>query len=285
MLFLPNTYILAHTPVEKPDLSIPTQIAPAYFGPNAFPVPDMLDGTTSARWSIELYSDHYIGVIPQLQTEYTTDIFFRLRMPLFTHRANLVVFGNIFEYFNTPQSVNAYRRVSYNRNTTGTLTGDFYVSTDFMIFTQEKNHINLTIRAALKSASGGMYEYARYYDNAGYYFDATLGRAFYRPQSTIIKVALSTGFLCWQTDNGRQNDAVMYGVKTILDIKKFSFSAEYGGYVGWEKDGDAPMTLKLDVAYRIKDFSINAGYQAGLMDYPFHRARIGATYYFDIKTK
>ena len=34
---------MAQTDIEQPNLGVPSKIAPAYFGPNAFPVPDMLD--------------------------------------------------------------------------------------------------------------------------------------------------------------------------------------------------------------------------------------------------
>ena len=44
----------AQTSLELSDLSIPSKIAPAYFGPNAFPVPEMSDGTTSSGWKAEI---------------------------------------------------------------------------------------------------------------------------------------------------------------------------------------------------------------------------------------
>jgi hypothetical protein len=208
----------------------------------------------------------------------------RLRIPLFTPRANFVVYGNVFEYFRTPKSVNQFRRVKYGGDVLRkSLVGDIYVSTDIMLLTQQKNYIDLALRAALKSASGGMYEYARYYDGPGYFFDATFGRTInFAYDDMSVKFALSGGFLCWQTDNGRQNDAVMYGAKTVFNVKKFSLSAEYSGYVGWENLGDAPIVLRIDAAYKFSNLAINCGYQAGLMDYPFHRARLGLTYYFNL---
>ena len=47
----------AQTSMAKPDLSIPSLVAPGYFGPNAFPVPDMSDGTVSTSVKAELYGD------------------------------------------------------------------------------------------------------------------------------------------------------------------------------------------------------------------------------------
>ncbi|MBR2608885.1 MAG: hypothetical protein IKC68_04070, partial [Bacteroidales bacterium] len=125
------------------------------------------------------------------------------------------------------------------------------------------------------------YEYARYYDSPGYFFDAAFGRGFSVADGDVVmRVALSGGFLCWQTDNGRQNDAVMYGALFSLACGPFTFRTQYGGYVGWEAMGDAPMTLRADLGWAFGDFSLNAGYQVGFNHWPFHQFRLGVSYSF-----
>ena len=47
----------AQVPTVAPDLSVPTEIAPAFFGPNALPVIDMLDGRTQRQLRVELAGD------------------------------------------------------------------------------------------------------------------------------------------------------------------------------------------------------------------------------------
>lgn len=42
LLLMLEGVCLAQTSLSVSDLSVPTKIAPAYFGPNAFPVPDMM---------------------------------------------------------------------------------------------------------------------------------------------------------------------------------------------------------------------------------------------------
>lgn len=51
---------MAQTSLDVSDLSVPTKIAPAYFGPNAFPVPDMMSGRTSSVWKLEAYADIFV---------------------------------------------------------------------------------------------------------------------------------------------------------------------------------------------------------------------------------
>ena len=106
--------------------------------------------------------------------------------------------------------------------------GDVYVSTDIQLLKARKFTPDITLRAAIKTASGGSFEKARYYDNPGYFFDMSVGKSLYfgkgktfpYADATDAKMELrfagSAGFLCWQTDNGRQNDAVMYGLQMFI---------------------------------------------------------------------
>ena len=278
-IFIVST-IAAQTSLDISDLSVPSKIAPGYFGPNAFPVPEMSDGTTSARWKAELYSDHFRGTLGEPGDDYTTDIFARLTIPLFSPRANLVIWGPLYEFFHSGTSVNGYRRIPYEGDVDYHTPGDIYVSTEFQPLVYEQHGVDMTVRAVLKSASGDRYEYARYYDSPGYFFDATFGRGFTLSEKVVTRIALSGGFLCWQTDNGRQNDAVMYGALASLAAGPASLKVQYGGYVGWERDGDCPMTLRADLAWAFGDMSLTAGWQMGFQDWPFQQLRIGVQYQF-----
>lgn len=280
MLLVTAGVLQAQTSLGLPDLSTPTKIAPAYFGPNAFPVPEMSDGTASARWKAELYSDHFFGTVSHRGDDYTADIFARLTVPLFSPRVNLVVWGPVYEFFHSGPSVNAYRRLPYAGDVDYHTPGDIYISTDFQTLLQKKHGVDMMLRAALKSASGDRYEYARYYDSPGYFFDASFGREFVFSDLLAFRVALSTGFLCWQTDNGRQNDAVMYGALASLTAGPVVLRTQFGGYVGWEREGDAPMTVRMDAKWGIGDFAVGMGWQMGLADWPFHQFRIGVEYEF-----
>ena len=72
-----------------------THISTRYFGPNAFPIPDMLDGRVSPDLKIELAGDWYKG----FDHDHTADAFFRLYIPLFTRRVNLTVWMPIQEWY------------------------------------------------------------------------------------------------------------------------------------------------------------------------------------------
>ena len=75
-----------------------TLIAPKYFGPYAFPVPDVSDGMVHGSLYAELSCD---GVAGRLSSEpdYTLCPTFRLAVPLWTDRVNLLIYGDIHEFY------------------------------------------------------------------------------------------------------------------------------------------------------------------------------------------
>lgn len=273
----------AQTPIVKPNLGIPSKIGPAYFGPNAFPVPDMLDGRTIEQLKVELYADGFVGTTTDnLGDDLTADLFVRLTIPLFTPRANLTVWMPIFEYFQTSAEVNALRRLPHTGDLAGFDSGDVYVSADVSLLSQEKYGIDLAARTVLKTASANRFAEGRCYDAPGYFFDVAAGREFRLNSESSLRTALSTGFLCWQTDNGRQNDAVMYGLLVAFTRGRFMIDSCYGGYIGWEGYGDCPMTLKTSLGYSFGRLQLRLAHQMGLHDWPYHQLRLGVTYLFDV---
>lgn len=278
---------IAQVDIVRPNMGSKTKIAPAYFGPLAFPVPDMLDGRTSSGLRVELYGDCFLGTTTSSVTDdITADIFARLTIPLFTPKVNLTVWMPIVEYYYSTPEVNAYRRVSHEGVLRGVQSGDVYVSIDVRLLSQERHHLDITARAVLKTASANDFAQARCYDSPGYYFDVAFGRELLpKNKDNDFRVAVSSGLLCWQTDNGRQNDAIMYGLKLAYRHKSFMIDTTFGGYYGWERYGDAPMTLKTNLSYRLGDLTLNLAHQVGFKDWPFHQIRVGATYTFDILSK
>ncbi len=289
MLILTSFPLHAQTSLESSSLAVPTCISPYYFGPNAFAIPDMLDGTTERDLRVEVVADHFAG----FEKDKTTDVAFKIQIPLFTERANLSVWMPVMEWYENTLERQQTCRLQDSVALRGCLAGDVYVSTDIWALQSERHWVDLTVRAAIKSASGGGYTEARYYDNPGYFFDVTLAKPIRFKDSFLeeLRFAVSTGFLCWQTDNGRQNDAVMYGAMIKLKTKHFTLSETFGGYAGWEGRDckvqkeiahDCPMSLKTNLTAHYKQFEVLFQYQYGLQDWPFHQFRVGVAYNFDV---
>ena len=280
-LLLLSPGVRAQVPVVKPDRSVSTKIAPAYFGPNAFPVPDMSDGRPRRGVYAELAGDYFRGRLADGQ-DVTWDAFMHVSLPLWTPRATLELWIPATEWWDFSPAVAAARRLPAERHR-GHDMGDVYVCTSLHLLEGRDNawRPDILARAVLKSASGGHFGEARFYDCPGYYFDLTVGEGF-RSDGFVreCRLALSTGFLCWQTDNGRQNDAVMGGALASLETDWFTLGAELGGYFGWENDGDRPVRARVRLDVHPREASVHPFVQcgAGLADFPVTQIRAGVAW-------
>lgn len=298
VLLLICTSAAALVPIDKPNLRDDTGIAPMYFGPNAFPVPDMLDGRVQNHLRVEIAGDGYFG----FYGDKTVDAFARVFIPLFTDRVNLTIWMPVMEWYQMTPERQRVCRLQDSVAISGHGAGDAYFSTDIQILRDKKWAPDIALRAACKSASGGQYELARYYDCPGYFIDLSLGKSWYlgdkergdeakgeddkaRGEGVELRLAGSAGFLCWQTDNGRQNDAVMYGLQLLMKSQYVSLRTTWSGYVGWENMGDHPMVIKGRLSGHAMSFEPYVEYQYGIKDYPFHMVRIGLAYNINILKK
>lgn len=253
------------------------RISPLYFGPNALPVPDMLDGRVSEKLYAEVAYDFYKG----FYGDRTQDINVKLNIPLFTPRVNLTVWMPVIEFYhNTPRSL--AHQASLDQKVKGKEFGNVYVTTDIHVFKQKRYSPDVTLRIGLITASGDSEQFARYFDAPGYFFDTSIAKSVKFENSFFkeLRFVANLGFLCWQVSTSSQNDAYMYGLKTCLETKAFSTSFAWQGYSGWIDDGDKPMVLKADIVGNVGKFRPLFVYQYGLRDYPFHQFRIGLGYLF-----
>ena len=250
----------------------------------------MTDGRTESHLRIEIAGDGYFGY----QGDHTADLFARVYIPLFTDRVNLTLWMPVQEWYTMTAERQRTCRLQDTALISGHEAGDVYISTDIQLLKARKYAPDILLRAAMKTASGGGFEKARYYDDPGYFFDLSIGKSLYFGRGKTFPYAVPTdaevelrltgsaGFLCWQTADGRQNDAVMYGLQLLLKTCYVSWRTTWGGYVGWEEYGDRPMSIKTCLAGHIREFEPFVLYQYGIKDYPFHQLRVGLAYHINI---
>ena len=278
----------SQTPIVAPDLSVASRVSPAYFGPNAFPVPDVPDGRVQKDIYAEFAADFYQGTLSD-GSDYTYDAFFRVRFPLFSRRASLELWMPVVEYWDFSPAVAAARNIpdaASRERWQGHDSGDIYVCTNIQILEGRANSLrpDILLRAVLKSASGNAFSHARFHDAAGYFFDGTLtwSRRFENSFLQELRGGVNAGFLCWQTGTARQNDAVQYGLVAIADTHAFTLTTDYAGYVGWEGDGDHPRRIRLRLDGHLGRWMPFFQYTLGTNDYPFHGFRAGIACRFGV---
>lgn len=280
----------AQAPLVPYSWKLVSQISPYYFGPCAYPVPHMIDGSNQSDLTIEMSTNQFFG----FAGDYTFAISPKVTIPIYTPRVNISLWGHMCEwYHNTDQRLKESRLdtlvLTNPKARKGVMVGDVYMSTNIHVLLEEGYRPDLTLRAVLKTASGNGYDIARFYDAPGYFFDVTAGKTLLAGDHNF-RAAISGGFLCWQTSAGRQNDAIMYGLLLRWKYKSLSLSQSISGYTGWENRDCTPAELAHDkpvealtqITYRIKKWELIAGYQVGVRDYPFHQLQLGAAYHIDM---
>lgn len=269
-LFAPFT-ISASEPIEG------NKASSLFFGPNALPVPDMLDGTVSERFYAELSFDTFKG----FYGDRTFDIFAKVHIPLFTPRVNLSVWMPVVEcYHNTAASV-AHQQPEEVRMK-GHEFGNVYATTDIHVLQQRKYIPDITLRVGLITASGDSDQFGRYFDAPCYFVDTSIAKSVSLADLFVeeMRFVVNAGFLCWQVGRVTQNDAFLYGGMAKLGTRLFDASVAVQGYSGWIGNGDRPCVIKANVVFKVKHLRPLLAYQYGFRDYPFHQVRIGLGYSF-----
>ena len=98
-----------------------------------------------------------------------------------------------------------------------------------------------------------------------------------------LSIAGTIGFYCWQTGRAEQNDAYMYGLRVEYEAEYFRLLAEWGGYTGWQENGDCPMVIKTRLGVPC-NFGLEpyVAYQYGIRDWQYHEIRVGLKYSINI---
>ncbi|WP_417429461.1 hypothetical protein [Halpernia sp.] len=250
-----------------------------YFGPNANPVPDFTDATIPKFTELSVYGDYYFGF-----GDKTVNPYLKIEIPLISEKVSLKIWAVPLEYYNVTDAIKTRRDMQKN---SGFASGDVYVQTRISLLNNKEKNINLVINATLKTASGSDYKNRRFFNTAGYYFDAELGKSFLLKNSFLneIRLVADAGFYSWdvQTPNlNVQDDALMYGFKLILKKKNVSLENTISGYNGWIKRasdyGDKPIVFATKLNFQDKKNKYFIQYQNGIRYFPFNQIRIGAVF-------
>lgn len=275
---IPDWWKQLHQYDEKLDWADYMTYTPAFFGPNALPVPELYDGIIGDRHQLEFSGNLFWGPGEQTQSLAT-----RLSYVFVPGRLSLSAWGVLGEHYRTSREIRDQRASLIEEAEELIFIGDFYLATQFRILAENRYVPEILGEIVLKTASSDRSRGARFFDTPGYYFDLNLAKDLYHSQAGLLKnirlVAMG-GFLCYQMNNNYQNDAPIYAAKLKLDFGALGWENGMGGYYGWTGKGDRPLVLRSRLDFETGKNKAFVQYQAGLNDYIAHCLQAGWVFTF-----
>jgi hypothetical protein len=247
---------------------------PRYFGPNAFPLPELHGGKLSSRYEIEARGEYH-----SFTGDRTKDVFVRAYLPVAQGLAAVEVCYVVYEYYNTTQATVEERHAA-GRYWENGAHGDVVVNACYQLL--RRGWADVTVEATLKTASGNRLADARFTDAAAYWFDLNAGRKLYAGDNCSIRLNGLLGFYCWMTNDlvHRQNDALVYSLGPEGKYCNFSFAADIAGLYGYENKGDRPLQIRTKLEYEYRNNALSFRYRHGIKDALYDTFSIGYVRYF-----
>lgn len=248
-----------------------------YFGPNANPVPEFTDAKIATNTQLSTYGDYYFG-----HGDKTISNLTKIEIPLISEKVSVKIWNVLLESYSVTDEVKDRRGM---QKTKGVATGDVYVQTRIKLLSEREKLPDIIFNSTLKTASGSDFKNRRFFNTAGYYFDLEMGKSFMFKNSFIkeLRVVSDLGFYSWDIQTPKlnvQDDAVMYGLKTILKHKNIIWENTFSGYTGWIKRavdyGDKPIVFASKIGLETKNKTVwFLQYQHGIRYFPFEQVRLG----------
>jgi hypothetical protein len=249
--------------------------SPRYFGPTAFPVPELGSGKAAEHYEIELRGQyHYYS------GDQTKDLFLRALLPVVKGRAGVEVsFIPVEKYKLTPETRDERNAVETECVPGVFYTGDVVISAFYQVARSDK-WVDLACSLNLKTASGGRLCDARFTDAATYWIDLTAGKDLLKSADgkRALRAQAMAGFYCWMTNDvlkHRQNDAFLYGLGLSAQIRNFGFSSNLAGFSGYENNGDRPLLWRNNLRLEFRNNILSLRYAHGMQDSLYDTYSVG----------
>jgi hypothetical protein len=252
--------------------------SPGYMGPNALPVPRLIDGNLSGRITLEPEA-----TIHTQPGEFTAGGGLRFFYPIANGTAGLEFSHMMVEYYKTDTLLRD-ERFARSENVEGFATGDVNLTT-FLTLIKNRRWPDMALRINLRTASGSKLSNARFTNSPGYFFDLSFGKNITTKSEQpkpVIRIYGTLGFYVWQTnlENNRQNDAFLTGLGTKFSFGRHAFSTEAAGYFGYMKLRDDPVVVRFIYELTGKNNGLRLQYQKGIYSIYHHAVSLSWVRFF-----
>lgn len=236
-------------------------LKPGHMGPNAFYIPNGMDGKIDTTSYLQLNANSYFT-----PGEVTLNPFIVWNIN-FGKKASLQINGAPIEYFNTSHELKTERKIFHLNYYDKFALGDVRV----MFCGQIAK--NMALYVGIKTASGTNIGSARFTDTPQYFFNYSISTG-----SSTNHFYATAGFTAWQTydPTHNQNDGFTYG---LAYIKRFSenwtVKPELYGIVAYLHNGDRPMIASIEFKKKLFHNELNFFIRQGIFDFPFTNVGMG----------
>ncbi len=253
--------------------------SPAYFGPNALPVPEIRDAAIDRKMGVESRADLHFS-----KGDNTQNLFLKLHYPFWDGRIAVEVYGVPVEHFKM-DTLTRDKRAGRDKDARGVVAGDVHFGTLIQLLRDKDRWPDLLLGFSFRAPSGGGLGNARYTDAPGYHFDVSAGKSFPLGEKLQLRPYFMLGFYVWQTnlEINPQNDAFLYGAGLSLLHERFECHARWGGYKGYLNNGDAPMVLRARAAYKFANADLRLSFQQGLHDFEYSTISLGVVFWVNVR--
>lgn len=247
-------------------------ISPAYMGPNALPVPEILNGKLPEKSYIKAGGEIHFSEGDDTQNGYV-----ELYVPLFSKRVGLSINMVPYEHYKMDMETRDLRK-AMDYDGKGTAIGDLNIATNIQLLENHKLWPDIVLSINLKTASGSNLRGMRYTDTPGYSFYFALGKTL--PTNGFIKSIRPhgiAGLYVYQTFHTvyRQNDCLLYGIGVDTNMKKVKFTNALGGYQGYIGNEDHPLVYRATLTSTFNSkLNFDIRFQQGLRDFEYSSLRM-----------
>mgnify|MGYP000619213174 CR=1 FL=1 len=253
-------------------------IAPGTLGPNALPVPNILNGQVGTDLLFRLSTDHYFR---DGGGDNGHSILLNFRFPVVQNFMAFEFEWNMLEHFHATNEVRDILQLYKDDPGWTTDRGDIILSTYIQLLHGRKYWPDIMLINALKTTSGGIYD-GRATDLPAHWHYASLGMQIFRRGAFSGRINAMAGVYIWQTNQTdlEQNEGPLWGLEGQFNFKAVELAAGISGYKGWKYYGeDRPALFKSRLVVNNQRFNYFIEYKTGWQHYYYSSINVGLTWH------
>ncbi|WP_053179632.1 hypothetical protein [Sunxiuqinia dokdonensis] len=252
--------------------------APGTMGPNALPVPEILNGQVGTDLLFRLSTDHYFR---DGGGDNGHSLVLNFRFPVVQNFMAFQVHWNMLEHFHTTNEVRDILQLYKDDPGWTTDFGDLILSTNIQLLQGREYWPDIMLVSALKTTTGSIYD-GRATDMPAHWHYASLGKQILKRGLFRFRINAMGGFYIWQTNQTdlEQNEGPLWGVEGQFNYRSIELASGLSGYKGWKYYGeDRPALFKSRLVVNNKLFNYFIEYKTGLQHYYYSSINIGLTWH------